>query len=217
MRSSHSLVVAATVMLSAVSPGFAASGPFIDKPAGPQSLPGDRLPPFDMLDDKGQLKPMPKIEGPLRGASVAEPESTAPGPNLKEATAMAAAAVAACRAKGFVVGAAVIDSVGDARALLTGDGSDGSHVFVAMRKALTALAFGVTSGEAGQQVEAGKAPLSKVTPAMFVAGGGVPIFANGKLVGALGVSGAAGSGPYVGFEDEQCAKAGLASVAARKK
>jgi hypothetical protein len=35
------------------------------------------------------------------------------------------------------VGVTVVDSVGEARAMLTADGSDGSHVFVAMRKALT--------------------------------------------------------------------------------
>ena len=182
-------------------------GPFGDKPAGPQSLPGDNLPPFNMLGADGKLVPMPRLDGPLHGGPGGKPESTAPGPNLQVSLRMARAAVAACSAKGYLVGAAVIDSVGEARAMLTADGSDGSHVFVAMRKALTALAFGMPSLQANQAVWSGAASMSKVTPEMFVMGGAVPISRNGRLIGAIGVSGAAGSPP--GKADEDCAKAGL--------
>jgi len=182
-------------------------GPFGDKPAGPQSLPGDNLPPFNMLDAGGKLVPMPKLDGPLHKDSN-EPESSAPGPNLDVATKMARAAVDDCKRKGFRVGATVIDSIGEARAMLTADGSDGSHVFVAHRKALTALVFGTTSLKANQNVMSGAAPASKITPDMFVMGGAVPIFSDGKLIGAIGVSGAAG-GPPPGKADEDCASAGL--------
>lgn len=184
-----------------------ATGPFGDKPAGPQSLPGDNLPPFNMLGPDGKLAPMPKPEAPLHGPAGGKPESTAPGPNLQVATRMARAAVAACAAKGFHVGAAVIDSVGEARAMLTADGSDGSHVFVAMRKALTALAFDMPSLQANQAVWSGAAPMSKVTPEMFVMGGAMPIHRRGRLIGAIGVSGAAGAPP--GKADQDCAAAGL--------
>ncbi len=189
-------------------------GPFGDKPAGPQSLPGDNLPPFNMLDAHGKLVPMPKLEGPMH-ASGGKPESEAPGPGLKAATTMARAAVAACAAKGFHVGAAVIDSIGEARAMLTADGADGSHVFVAHRKALTALVFGMTSLKANAAVWSGAAPMSKVTPDMFVMGGGAPIFRGGKLIGAIGVSGAAGAPP--GKADEDCAYAGLRAAGPRFK
>ncbi len=181
-------------------------GPFGDKPAGPQSLPGDNLPPFNMLDAKGNLIPMPALKGPLHKGE--GPESTAPGPNLEESVRMATAAVKDCQAKGAHVGVAVIDSVGEARAALTADTSDGSHIFVAHRKALTALVFGTTSLKANQDVWAGKAPKSKVTADMFVMGGAVPIHRDGKLIGAIGVSGAAGGSPP-GKGDEDCAYAGL--------
>jgi uncharacterized protein GlcG (DUF336 family) len=203
-------LVAATVMA-------VAKGPFNDQPAGPQSLPGDRLPPFNMLDAKGVLTPFPKLAGPLHAGPGGPPESTAAGPSLALAVDLARATVEACGRAGYRIGATVIDSAGEARAMLTADGSDGSHVFVAMRKALAALAFGVPSSEAGQRVTSGKAPMSKVTPAMFVTGGAVPILRQGKLIGAVGASGAAGSGPYLGYQDEQCARAGLATVAARLK
>jgi uncharacterized protein GlcG (DUF336 family) len=181
-------------------------GPFGDKPAGPQSLPGDNLPPFNMLGANGKLVPMPRLEGPLHKGGDG-PESTAPGPNLKEATQMASAAVAACSRAGFRVGATVIDSAGEARAGLTADGADGSHIFVAHRKALTALAFRSTSLKAIQDVTSGAAPVSRVTPDMFVMGGAVPISRGGKIIGAIGVSGAAGAPP--GKADEDCAYAGL--------
>lgn len=197
-------IATAAVGLSAMA--SAATSPFGDKPAGPQSLPGDNLPPFNMLDAKGRLTPMPRLDGPLHRAG-GPPESSAPGPSLTVANQMALAAVRACSRQGYRVGATVVDSAGEARAMLTGDGSDGSHVFVAMRKAITALAFGLPSSEANQRLSAGQAPLAKVTAAMFVMGGALPIFRHGRLIGAIGVSGAAGSPP--GAQDERCAAAGL--------
>ena len=59
--------------------------------------------------------------------------------------------------------------------------------------------------------------MSKVTTALIVTGGAVPVFRAGKLIGAVGASGAAGNGPCLGCQDEQCARAGLASVASRLK
>jgi len=91
--------------------------------------------------------------------------------------------------------------------MLTADGADGSHVFVAMRKAAVALAFGSTSGEAHEALRHDPALKAKVTPAMFVEGGAVPIHANGRIIGAIAVSGAAGI--PVGHQDEVCAAAGL--------
>jgi uncharacterized protein GlcG (DUF336 family) len=208
-------VVLATAIASTIA---LAKSPFNDQPAGPQSLPGDLLPPFNMLDITArQLVPMPKLEQPLHAEPDGAPESTAAGPTLDVAIDLARATVTACGRKGYRIGATVIDAAGEARAMLTADGSDGSHVFVAMRKALAAWTFSMPSSDANKLVSTDKTAMSKVTPAMFVTGGAVPIFRAGKLIGAVGASGAAGSGPYLGYQDEQCARAGLASVAARLK
>jgi hypothetical protein len=43
--------------------------------------------------------------------------------------------------------ATVVDSSGEARAMLTANGADGSHVFVAQLKALTAATFKMPSAE----------------------------------------------------------------------
>jgi len=183
-----------------------AGGPFHDTPAGPRALPGDNLPPFGMLDDGGRLPPPP----PLPLGLGAPPASVIPGPTMAQATRMARAAVLACARGGFHVGAAVVDSEGHMRSLLEGDGADGSHGFVAMRKAEAALAFARPSSQVGALVAATPALIAKVTPAMFVEGGALPIRRGGKVIGAIGVSGAAGS--PIGRQDEICAAAGLRAL-----
>jgi uncharacterized protein GlcG (DUF336 family) len=191
---------------------LAADGPFHDAPASPRSLPADNLPPFRMLDDSGNLVPIPPMPpgaGMHRGAG-SPPESTAPGPSLNAAIDAARTAVDTCGAAGYGVGVAVVDSVGEARALLTADGSDGSHIFVATRKALTALAFEMPSSSAVDALAKDPSLLSKVKPNMFVMAGAVPIVVNHATVGAIGVSGAGGS-PF-GHQDEVCAAAGVKRI-----
>jgi uncharacterized protein GlcG (DUF336 family) len=186
-----------------------ANGPFHDVPAGPRALPGDRLPPFGMKDAQGRLPPPPPLpSGTTLPGPGGPPESSAPGPSLAQASAMAARAVAACRAGGFRVGVAVIDSAGEARAMLTADGSDGSHVFVAMRKAEAALTFARPSSQVAALVGHDKAQMARVSPAMFIEGGAVPIRRAGAIIGAIGVSGAGGA--PIGQRDETCAQAALA-------
>jgi uncharacterized protein GlcG (DUF336 family) len=194
----------------------AAVGPFGDKPESPRSLPADNLPPFRMLDAAGNLPPIPPPppggmhHGPGSGA-----ESTAAGPSLAESVAAAQAALAACRTAGYRVGVSVIDSAGEARALLTADGADGSHVFVGTRKALTALAFKTSSAKAADMIAADKTLLAQVKPNMFVMGGALPIVRGGETIGAIGVSGAGGT-PF-GHQDELCAAAGLATIGTTRK
>jgi uncharacterized protein GlcG (DUF336 family) len=184
---------------------------FHDKPASPQSLPADNLPPFGMLDDHGKLVPAPPIPaGGLHRGPGSPPESTARGPTLSQSIDGARAAVEACSSAGYRVGATVIDSAGEARAMLTADGSDGSHVFVAMRKALTALKFKMASSRANEVVPKDPALLAQVTPNMFVEGGALPIVAANEIVGAIGVSGAGGA--PIGHQDEVCAAAGLRKI-----
>ena len=194
----------------------AADSVFHDRPASPRSLPADNLPPFGMLDDTGELVPTPPIPaGGLHRGPGSTAESTARGPTLEIAIEAARAAVDSCAAAGYRIGAAVIDSAGEARALLTADGSDGSHVFVAMRKALAALVFKMPSSTANQLVPKNKALLARVTPNMFVEGGAVPILVAGEVIGAIGASGAGGA--VIGRQDELCAAAGLDKVKSKLK
>jgi len=192
----------------------AAATPFQDRPASARSLPADNLPPFGMLDDRGQLVPEPPMPaGALHRGPGSSPESSARGPTLSLAVEAARAAVDACAAAGYRIGVTVIDSAGEARAMLSADGTDGSHVFVAMRKALTALALRMPSSRASELVWRDPALLARVTPNMFVAGGALPIMLGDELIGAIGASGAGGA--VIRRQDERCAMAGLSSIQQR--
>ena len=203
-------------MIGLFSLAQAAVGPFGDKPDSPRSLPADNLPPFRMLDAKGNLIPLPPLPpGGLHHDAGGAPESTARGPSLALALEAAQTAIETCHTNGYRIGVSVIDSVGEARAMITADGADGSHVFVAMRKALTALATEMPSAKAADLVAGDKALLSRIKPNMFVMGGALPIVVNRETIGAIGVSGAAGM-PF-GHQDELCAAAGLLKIQNRLK
>jgi uncharacterized protein GlcG (DUF336 family) len=124
----------------------------------------------------------------------------------------ARAAVEVCAAGGFYIGASVIDTSGQPRAMVESDGSDGGHVYVAVRKALVALTFRMPSSRAGDAVRADPALFARVTPNMFVMEGAVPITVGNDIIGAIGASGAAG-----GDQDEVCAIAGLNKIKSRLK
>lgn len=193
---------------------MSAEPPFHDKPASVRSLPADNLPPFAMLDDGGRFVPAPQLpKGALHGGPGSPPESTARGPGLELSMAAAQAAIQACSSAGYRVGVAIVDTIGEARAMLTADGSDGSHVFVAMRKALAALEFRMPSSEAYAKVLQDESLLARVKPNMFVEGGALPIIAHGELIGAIGVSGAGGA--IIGQQDEACAAAALKEVSVK--
>jgi uncharacterized protein GlcG (DUF336 family) len=194
-------------------PAFGA-GPEDDKPASPRSLPTDNLPPFGMLDDTGRLIPVPSPAA-MAAAAASEPPASAtrppaPGPSLQLATQGARAVVEACAKQGVAVAAAVIDSEGKPRAMLMAQGSIGS-VFVAMRKAVAALTFRMPTSELGAKLQKDKALQARMTPVMFISGGGLPIWRGSELIGAIGSSGAHGAGP-IGQLDEVCARAGLETI-----
>jgi uncharacterized protein GlcG (DUF336 family) len=200
------------VALLPLYPAFAA-GPEDDKPASPRSLPTDALPPFGMLDDRGHLIPVPSpaaMAAGTPGPASAPPRAAAPGPSLELATAGARAAVEACAKQGVAIAAAVIDSEGKPRAMLMAEGSIGS-VFVAMRKAVAALTFRIPTSELGAKLQKDTTMLARMTPVMFISGGGLPIWRGNELIGAIGSSGAHGAGP-IGQLDEVCARAGLEKI-----
>lgn len=190
------------------------AAPPVDRPASPRSLPTDGLPPFGMLDDSGRLIPVPSAmpARPDRATPPVVPARPAivAGLSLDMATRAVRAAVDACARDGYLIAATVIDSAGNPRASLMAEGSAGS-IFVAMRKAVTALGYRMPSSEVSALLPQDEALLKRMTPVMFIAGGGLPILRGGEVVGAIGSSGAHGQGP-IGRQDEICAQAGLDSI-----
>ena len=183
-----------------------------DKPASPASLPGDTLPPFGMLDSSGKFTPPPQRPPGEAARPTPRPSVSIRGPALDLAIEAARAAVDSCASGGFYIGASVIDTSGQPRATVEAEGSDGGHVYVAVRKALVALTFKMPSSKASMAVQNDKALLARVTPNMFVMEGAVPIMAGSEIIGAIGASGAAG-----GDQDEVCAIAGLNKIKDRVK
>jgi uncharacterized protein GlcG (DUF336 family) len=195
-----------------------AAGALRESIASPRSLPTDALPPFSMLDDSGKLVPLPDpkalaaFASPATGGAVKKVALPRPLA-LDLATDALRASLATCARMGFPIAAAVVDSEGKPVAMMIEAGSEGS-VFVAMRKAATALGYKVPSSTVGAALPADKVRLEKLTPVMFIAGGALPIWRGKELIGAIAASGAHGEGP-IGTQDEACAKAGLERIAAR--
>jgi uncharacterized protein GlcG (DUF336 family) len=129
-----------------------------------------------------------------------------PAPPLEIALEGARAAIADCVMRGRRGGVAVVDSAGEARIMMSADGEDGSHVFVAQRKTLTALEFKMTSAEARDAVAKDPSLIARVTPAMFVMFGAIPITQRGQIIGAIG---------YSGGDDVNCATAGWKVIQSR--
>lgn len=119
------------------------------------------------------------------------------------------AAVKSCAEDGYRVSAAVVDGSGVLRALLRGDGAGPHTVDSSRKKAYTALSLGEPTARLVEIVKASPeaAGLRDMNDSILVLGGGLPIRADGKLVGGIGVGGAPG-----GHLDEACARAGLDAI-----
>jgi glc operon protein GlcG len=121
--------------------------------------------------------------------------------SFEAATRMAAAAEAAARTRGVGVVIVVVDDGGHVILLHRLDDAQVASVNVGIGKARTAAIYRRPSRDFEEQIKAGRIAalaLADATPLQ----GGVPIRLNGKVIGAIGVS---GDTPQV---DEDIAMAG---------
>jgi uncharacterized protein GlcG (DUF336 family) len=139
-------------------------------------------------------------DGALVGFNVMKPEI---------ATKLAQAAMDACRKDGAQVAVAVVDRFGVLQALVR-DRFAGPHTpDTSRRKAWTAVSFRSDTLTLSQATRPGSEAYGAnfITDALIL-GGGVPVEANGSIVGAVGVSGAP-----AGSADDKCARAGIEAIA----
>jgi len=131
--------------------------------------------------------------------------------SLPLALSIANAAMAACKADGYDVTAAVVDRAGDLKVLLRADTANPHNADLARRKAYTSRTFKVPSMDVAKRTN-GATDLSgqRFLVDIIPLGGGVPINAGNETIGALGISGSPTQ-----EADEKCANAALASVAAQ--
>ena len=150
------------------------------------------------------------------GVACAQSLVTERGLSLNSALDMASAALEACRKHGSQVSITVLDHAGRTRLTLRDDGASPHSVEHSLRKAYTALTYNSTSAEYGKRAAANPAGIGpQLLANITTAGGGVPIRAGNVLVGAIGISGSAGSqGISGGTFDEKCGQAGIDRIAA---
>lgn len=165
-------------------------------PRDPVALPGDNLPP--------SLAAVTAPPQPIN-PNATRP-SPPPSPSLEKALQAAQAALAKCKADGYDVGVAVSNSVGGMIVGIQSEAAFPGRVYNAARKNLVAIEFGKPNSVVRDRLRAGDfATLARVKPNMTLLPGALPLYTEGKLIGAIGVSGAPG-----GERDEVCAVAGAA-------
>jgi uncharacterized protein GlcG (DUF336 family) len=115
---------------------------------------------------------------------------------------IAAGALAECQKNGWNVAVAVVDTHGFLVYFERMENTQTASVDIAIGKARAAATYRRTTRVFMDAINKGS-PATATLPGVFASPGGVPIMVDGKVTGAVGVSGATGD------QDEQCSKAGL--------
>jgi uncharacterized protein GlcG (DUF336 family) len=158
------------------------------------ALPGDlQLPPIQV---QLHVRLGPPAGTPPR--QVQSPDTTPAAP-LNLSLKAAKAAIEACTADGWRVGVAVTDAAGDLRVGLAANGASPRRVYTAIRKDIAAAAFGVPTRALRRTMPGTPAMLARLKPDMSVLPGAVPLIVGGRVIGAIGASGA------MAYEEEKCA------------
>jgi uncharacterized protein GlcG (DUF336 family) len=123
--------------------------------------------------------------------------------SMETATAVAKAAVEACRAKGVQIGVTVVDRDGIPQAVMRDTIAPVITLQISQGKAYAAVMFNVPTSELSARANT---PIGRV-PGVVMSAGGVPIEVGGSLLGGVGVSGAPS-----GETDQECAQAGVEAV-----
>src|SRR5580658_9076793 len=124
---------------------------------------------------------------------------------LDRAQSVIAAAVAEAKKHDWKEIVAVVDSTGYLVAFARMDGAQLASVTIAEHKARTAVTFRRETKIFETNVDSGLVYQLSLD-GVVASRGGIPLVEGGKMIGAIGVSGATGS------QDEVCAKAGAATI-----
>lgn len=124
---------------------------------------------------------------------------------LETAQALINRAIEAGRARGFRLAIAVVEPSGELVAFGRMDDVQYGSINVAQAKARSSARFRAASSAAEQRLADGRMALLAIDGIVPVAGG-VPIVVDGRVVGAIGVSGASSA------QDEEVARAAIAAV-----
>lgn len=112
--------------------------------------------------------------------------------SLAEARILIDRALEESKARGFSRAIAVVEPSGELVAFARMDNVQYASIRLAQQKAQTAARFRLSTAEFEERVLGGRTVLLSSDSVVAIAGG-VPIIANGKVIGALGLSGAKAS------------------------
>jgi glc operon protein GlcG len=130
--------------------------------------------------------------------------SYGPSINAPAAKKIAASTLAECAANKWNVAVAIVDTYGFLVYFERMENTQTASMDIAIAKARTAATYRRTTRVFMEVIN--KGPATATLPNVVASPGGVPIYADGKVIGAVGVSGVTGD------QDEQCAKAGIAGM-----
>ena len=125
--------------------------------------------------------------------------------NAAGAKKIAAGVVAECQTNGWNVAVAVVDNHGFLVYFERMDNTQTASMDIAVGKARAAATYRRPTRVFMEVINKGGLATATL-PGVFASPGGVPIMVDGKVTGAVGVSGVTGD------QDEQCAKAGLGTT-----
>ena len=130
----------------------------------------------------------------------------------------AQAAVNTCLGEGVKGSAAVVDSAGVLRLLVSADGSSKNSAELSPKKAIVAVQMKKPTSEIQAEMEKDPALKTKLEAdkSIFPRAGAIPIMAGNDVIGAIGFGGANGA-QGGGTHDEACAKAGIDKIVDRLK
>jgi uncharacterized protein GlcG (DUF336 family) len=142
----------------------------------------------------------------LATAAAAQDRRPGYGPSINIAAAkkIASGIIAECQKNSWNVAAAIVDTHGFLVYFERMEDTQTASVEIAIAKARVAATYRRPTRVFMDVIN--KAPATATLPGVVASPGGVPIFVDGKIIGAAGVSGVTGD------QDEQCAKAGISAA-----
>lgn len=127
---------------------------------------------------------------------------TRPELTLEDCVKISAAAEAEARRNSWNVAIAILDDGGHPLHFVRMDGATPANATIAIEKGRTAATSRRSSGMWEEIVKGGRTSMIKM-PGILPVQGGMPIVADGRCIGAVGVSG------VQSHQDEQIAQAGI--------
>jgi len=124
-----------------------------------------------------------------------------PSVTITQAKKIAAGVVAECTKNHWNVAVAIVDPHGFLVYFERMENTQYASMDIAIGKARAAATYRRPTRAFADVINKG-GPATATLPGVFASPGGVPLMADGKVIGAVGASGATGD------QDEQCSKAG---------